>query len=192
MSSVNAIAARFALPRDEVEELVLDQQAFGRVRWDEFGESRGWSLTEAGRRHGEALLARQLDGTSGRELAGSAYAEFRPLNGRLRDAVSRWQLRPVGGDAFAPNDHRDATWDAAVLAELAELSRALRAIVATMTALLGRFDGYPSRFAAALDRAAEGDRQWVDGVGIDSCHSVWFELHEDFLATLGVTRGEQP
>ena len=33
-----------------------------------------------------------------------------------------------------------------------------------------------------------GRRQYVDGVGIDSCHVVWFELHEDLLATLGIDR----
>jgi hypothetical protein len=27
---------------------------------------------------------------------------------------------------------------------------------------------------------------------IDSYHSVWFELHEDLLATLGIERGSEP
>jgi hypothetical protein len=31
----------------------------------------------------------------------------------------------------------------------------------------------------------------VTGVGIDSCHSVWMELHEDLLATLGMQRSIQ-
>jgi hypothetical protein len=30
----------------------------------------------------------------------------------------------------------------------------------------------------------------VTGVGIDSCHTVWFELHEDLLATLNIERGQ--
>ena len=27
---------------------------------------------------------------------------------------------------------------------------------------------------------------------IDSCHTGWFELHEDLLSTLGLERGEEP
>jgi hypothetical protein len=29
-----------------------------------------------------------------------------------------------------------------------------------------------------------------DGVGEDSCHLVWIQLHEDLLATLGLERGD--
>jgi hypothetical protein len=29
----------------------------------------------------------------------------------------------------------------------------------------------------------------VTEVGGDSCHTVWMELHEDLLATLGLERG---
>ena len=53
---------------------------------------------------------------------------------------------------------------------------------------LGRFDGYDDRFAAALRKAREGEHLFVDG-RVDSCHRIWFELHEDLLATLGIERG---
>ena len=43
-----------------------------------------------------------------------------------------------------------------------------------------------------MDRVERGERGWVDGVGLDSCHRVWFEVHEDLLATLGIPRGEEP
>jgi hypothetical protein len=36
-----------------------------------------------------------------------------------------------------------------------------------------------------------GDRPWVDGSDRDSCHTVWFQLHEDLLATLGLRRGDE-
>ncbi len=54
--------------------------------------------------------------------------------------------------------------------------------------VLARFDGYGTRFATALGRVQAGDHAWVDGVGRDSCHAVWFELHEDLIATLGLSR----
>jgi len=28
----------------------------------------------------------------------------------------------------------------------------------------------------------------VDHTDVDSCHRVWFELHEDLIATLGIDR----
>jgi len=34
-----------------------------------------------------------------------------------------------------------------------------------------------------------GDGGWVDRTDVESCHRVWFELHEDLVATLGVDRG---
>ena len=41
-----------------------------------------------------------------------------------------------------------------------------------------------SRATAA--NASEGPA--VDSESIDSCHTVWMELHEDLLATLGLKR----
>ncbi|WP_233558968.1 hypothetical protein [Micromonospora radicis] len=77
---------------------------------------------------------------------------------------------------------------ARVLAELGDLAGEL----VPLTAALTRFGGYAERFAAALDRARAGQRQWVAGVGVASCHAVWMELHEDLLATLGLARGGRP
>ncbi len=57
-------------------------------------------------------------------------------------------------------------------------------------AALQRFDGYADRFTAALERVLHGNRAWVDQTGIDSCHTVWIELHEDLLSTLGLERGD--
>jgi hypothetical protein len=51
-----------------------------------------------------------------------------------------------------------------------------------LVAVLPRFQGYDARFSAAL---ARGD---VDRSDVDSCHRVWFELHEDLLATLNLRR----
>ncbi|GEL98174.1 hypothetical protein [Cellulomonas terrae] len=58
--------------------------------------------------------------------------------------------------------------------------------------LLARFGGYDARFAAARRRAHAGGTGWVDGTDADSCHRVWFELHEDLVATLGIDRSTIP
>lgn len=44
-----------------------------------------------------------------------------------------------------------------------------------------------ARFTAVLHHAAD-DSGWVTGTDRDSAHRVWFELHEDLIATLGLTR----
>ncbi|WP_329080972.1 hypothetical protein [Streptosporangium sp. NBC_01469] len=52
--------------------------------------------------------------------------------------------------------------------------------------------GYDTRFTAALARARAGKSAWVDRTDVDSCHRVWFQFHEDLIATLGLDRHTQP
>jgi hypothetical protein len=77
---------------------------------------------------------------------------------------------------------------AAVLTGLGALSGALGPVERRLTDVLPRFAGYAGRFADALGHARDGHARWVDGSDLDSCHTVWFELHEDLIATLGLTR----
>ncbi|GAA3570187.1 transcriptional regulator [Kribbella ginsengisoli] len=184
-----AVAGRFGLEVDVAAEFLLDSQAFGWVAWSEFAGSRGWSLTEAGRAENARQLAAELDQVGGRAAIQQAYSDFLPLNGRLQQACTDWQLRPTASDALAFNDHTDLDWDQRVVDELGALGDSLRKISEQIGAVLERLDGYDDRFAAALSRVRAGDGSWVDRTGADSCHTVWFELHEDLIATLGLTRG---
>lgn len=180
-------ARRFGLDPRVVDEHLLDAQARGWVTRSGFAGTHGWSLTDAGRAANEAELARELDETGARPAVESAHAEFFPLNAVLTDAATRWQLRPTPHDPFAENAHDDPDWDAAVLTDLGHVSGGLRAFEPRLSGRLERFGGYDDRFAAALVRA-HSDPAWVAGVEVDSCHRVWFELHEDLLATLGIPR----
>jgi len=36
-----------------------------------------------------------------------------------------------------------------------------------------------------------GRRDLVDGLDVDSLRRIWFELHDDLLATLGRQRGQE-
>ncbi|TDU89926.1 hypothetical protein EV138_3507 [Kribbella voronezhensis] len=186
-----AVAERFRVGRDRAGELLLDFQAFGWVSWSEFAGTGGWSMTAAGRAENERQLAAELqDVVDGRAAVRAAYEVFLPLNGRLQQACTDWQLRPTPGDALTFNDHSDPAWDKAVIGELQALDRELESVVARLSGVLDRLQGYDSRFSRALGRAVAGEVAWVDGTGVDSCHTVWFELHEDLLATLGLQRGE--
>ncbi|WP_405057934.1 transcriptional regulator [Kribbella sp. NBC_01505] len=167
-----AIADRFALDPATTKELILDQQAFGWVTWSEFADVGGWSLTDAGRAENERTLQAELGPDD--DTVRTTYAAFLPLNARLQAACTQWQLKPTADDPLAFNDHSDPAWDQAVHDELAAIGGDLAPLNADLTSLLARFEGYDTRFMAAND--------------VEARHRVWFELHEDLIATLGVRR----
>ncbi|GAA1590956.1 hypothetical protein GCM10009804_53840 [Kribbella hippodromi] len=186
------VARRVGRSVDAVEGELIEAAARGLVMRSSFAGTGGWSLTENGRAENERLLADELADVGGEDAVRKVYAEFLPLNALLQRACTDWQLRPTAGDPLAANDHLDADWDAGVLHELAVIDRALESITARLTAVLPRFGGYDTRFAAALARVRAGEGGWVDRSDVDSCHRVWFELHEDLLATLNLNRGDEP
>ncbi|WP_432478590.1 transcriptional regulator [Nocardioides sp. GXQ0305] len=186
------VAERFDLDPAYAGELLEDHRALGWVTWSSFADATGWSLTERGRVEGEARLARELEATGRRDLVHRSYLEFLDLNARVLQAVTDWQTRPVAGDPLAANDHQDLRWDTRVLQRLADAGGGLAPIGGVLSGVLDRMAGYPERYESALARARAGEREWVDGLGRDSCHTVWFQLHEDLLATLGIPRGHEP
>jgi hypothetical protein len=185
-ADTQAIARRFEL--HGVEDALNDAEARGWATYSSFAGTSGWSLTEAGRTENERLLKAELADNA--DVVQKLYDEFLPLNGMLQQACTDWQLRPTAKDPLAANDHSDAAWDAGVLQELKVIDGALRGITRRLTEVLPRFQGYDSRFSRALARANAGDVAWVDRSDVDSCHRVWFELHEDLLATLNLRRGD--
>ncbi|MGO1921675.1 MAG: transcriptional regulator, partial [Microbacterium sp.] len=64
----------------------------------------------------------------------------------------------------------------------------LAPLIENLSAVLARFDGYVARYELALRRAMSGELDWIDKTDIDSCHRVWFQLHEDLVATLCIDR----
>jgi hypothetical protein len=191
MADDHRIAARYGLEESVTSELLADFEAYGWISWYAFGETSGWSLTAAGKARNEQFLSHELDAVGARTVVNAIYADFLPSNDQLQRASTNWQLRPSPHDSLAPNKHDDDDWDAAVIASLTKLQGALGDLEARLVDVLSRFAGYQARFGAAITRTRAGDLRWVTGVGIDSCHSVWMELHEDLLATLGMQRSIQ-
>ncbi|MGW5385099.1 hypothetical protein [Nocardia sp. NPDC003963] len=183
-----AIAHRFRLDPAETAEFLLDAQAYGWVQHASFADVHGWSLTESGRARNEQQLHEELAATGEADRIRSRYREFLPLNGRLQRACTDWQLHPTPGNTLAVNDHSDSTRDERILAELSAIGSALGPLADELGAVLPRLGGYGTRFDTALRRAEGGEHGWVDRTDVDSCHRIWFELHEDLLATLGLDR----
>ena len=175
-----------------MSELVGDFEAFGWVFYSRFAGLGGWALTDAGRAENGRQLAAELHACGAQAVVAGARAAFDPLNARFLEAVTRWQVRPLPGDPLAVNDHTDLRWDDRVIDSLTGLGAQLATLCAELSGALARFDGYPARYAASATRVQLGQIRWVDGLGIDSCHGVWMQLHEDLLATLGVDRGSTP
>jgi hypothetical protein len=189
MTDAAAVARRFALDHELVDELLLDYEAFGWISRVHFADVDGWSLTASGLAENERRLAAELDQTGARSKVLAAHDVFVALNSRFLVAITNWQIRPRGGDPLAANDHRDLSWDERVLDELHGLQGGLQPVCDGLAAALARFAGYTERYSAALDRVDRGEGSWVAQPKIDSCHTVWMELHEDLLATLGLERG---
>lgn len=182
------IAKRFGLDTAETDESLLDAEAHGWVTRTAFADLGGWSLTESGRTENERQLAAELARVGGAEQVREVYREFLPLNTRLQRACTDWQLRPTADDRLAANDHTDPAWDASVLDELATIDAALAPLGERLETVLTRLRGYHRRFSRARQRVLAGEGGWVDRTDVDSCHRVWFELHEDLIATLGLDR----
>ncbi len=190
-AGADAIARRFHQDSELVTENLLDFEAVGWVTHSEFAGSGGWSLTDAGRGEDRRRLAAELDAAGARPVVVDVHTRFVPLNARFLNAVTRWQLRPLPGQPMASNDHTDHRWDDRVLDALGSVGRELAPLDVELANELVRLGGYATRYQDAFVRASRGEYRWVDGLGIDSCHTVWMQLHEDLLATLGLERGPE-
>jgi hypothetical protein len=153
------------------------------------GRVSGWALTPDGRAEHRRLVTDELDASGAKAVVDDAYRRFRALNPELLAVCTAWQLRPEG-DASVLNDHSDADHDRRVVERLVAVDEAVRPITADLERQLERFGRYGPRLGAAVERALAGDGDWITKPIIDSYHTVWFELHEDLLCTLGIERGE--
>lgn len=153
------------------------------------GRRTGWALKPAGRVENERLLAEELDASGQRELVRGAYERFLALNGNMLAVCTRWQVKDQ--DAQVLNDHTDAAYDAAVMDELQGLDDGVQPICAELASVLPRFNVYAPRFVIALEKLAAGELEWFTKPVMESYHTVWFELHEDLLATLGIDRANE-
>ncbi len=187
------VADASAMEVPEVEEWLVRLESQGDVRYRD-GRMSGWMLTTEGRGRGETLLATELEAAGCREGVHSAYQEFLSVNHGFLELCTDWQLRAPTHDPTGEkvvNDHSDPDHDAAVIARLVEVNRVVQPISIELAALLHRFDGYGRRFGDALGRVRAGDHDWFTKPMIESYHTVWFELHENFLATLGIPRASE-
>jgi hypothetical protein len=138
------------------------------------GRISGYALTAAGRDWHRERLARET-GRAEQAAIRVAYVTFMTVNAELLALCTDWQ-RQAG---------------ASVAARLDAVDDRVQPICAALTEVLERFGTYGPRLAAARHRFESGEIDWLTKPLIDSYHTVWFELHEDLLCTLGIERSEE-
>ncbi len=141
-------------------------------------------ISPSGRARLEALLAEERAGVDPGVMT-FAYNDFRAVNADFKALVTDWQVK-----RGAPNAHDDAEYDAAVLARLDDVHARVAPIIEAAAAQLPRLGAYSVKLLAALDKIRAGDTAWLSRPLIDSYHTVWFELHEELIGAVGLTREE--
>ena len=148
-------------------------------------------LTPTGREEGEESLAHELEEVGVRNAVQSGYQRFLALNPAMLQLCTDWQVIDDGSGEQKLNDHSDAAYDQQIFDRLVELDREVGEILGTLEQALTRFDNYLSRFAVAMQKVLSGELEWLTKPIMPSYHTVWFELHEDLLATLGIDRASE-
>jgi DNA-binding MarR family transcriptional regulator len=184
-ASVAAVAESAEIAIAEVESWLARLEADGLVVHRDVPE--GWSLTPAGRAEHARLVGREIDTVGVRPAIEGAYERFRALNAAVLDACSRWQVREVAGTAVV-NDHRDPDYDARVVGDLAALHSRVEPVCDDLAGVLERYRPYGDQLSRAVAKVEAGERDWFTKPRLASYHTVWFELHEDLLTTLGLDR----
>lgn len=184
-----ALAGATGLDRVTVDQTLDTLEREGLVR-RRTGRVSGWSLTADGRTEHSKLVAAELEASGRREVIRAGYRGFMEINAELLDTCTAWQLIERDGTRVH-NDHTDADHDRAVLDRLHKVHEAVGPICDCLSEGLERFRVYGPRLDNAIDRVKLGQLDWFTRPVIDSYHTVWFELHEDLLVTLGVERSRE-
>jgi hypothetical protein len=151
------------------------------------GRLTGWALTPAGRKAQEEGLQAELRVCGARDAVFDAYKRFLDLNNDLLGICTAWQMK----DEATINDHADAAYDKSVIDQLQQLHAKVEPIISDLEGTLGRYCGYRARLEASLTKLRSGESEWFTKPLIDSYHTVWFQLHEDLLNTLGIERSQE-
>ena len=148
-----------------------------------------FQLSEDGKAVGREGVA-QDRAAWGEEMATKALDDLLPLDLRMKEIMTDWQMREVDGQQVL-NDHTDDEHDAAVLAKFHALHGDSVAWLGQLAAGLNRLSSYVNRLNRAAEEVTNGDTDYLASPRIDSFHNIWFELHEDLILLAGRTREEE-
>lgn len=184
-SSAEVIAELIGLPIERVTMHLREATESGRA----VEVQGGWSL--------QPLTAVALSGyyaqahRAQREDAGfrAAYDRFELINRNLKQVITDWQTITVGGEAV-PNSHDDEDYDGKIIDRLGTIHEQVEGTLKSLSQQVPRIGTYLRKLTEALEKAEDGDIEWVSDIRRESYHTVWFELHEELLRIMGTERDE--
>ena len=146
-----------------------------------------FKISDAGKEQGMEIITADREAW-GADTAEAALDAFLPLDLRMKEVVTAWQMREIDGQPV-PNDHSDPDYDRSVMDTLGGLVADTDVWLAANEG--SPLDRYRKRLAAAWDKVLEGDEQYIAFPMVDSYHNVWFELHEDLILLAGRSREDE-
>jgi hypothetical protein len=179
----------FGLDQHALDEQLTALVAGNLVQLRE-GKVSGYSLTPAGRAEHARLIEEELALAGARAAVEEGYRRFLDVNDELLGLCTEWQVRDVDGDQVL-NDHLDDGYDHGIVQRLVALDRGIGPVCADLGNALSRLSHHGVRLRRARQRVEAGDREWFTAPMLASYHTVWFELHEDLLVTLGRERSTE-
>jgi hypothetical protein len=180
----SALAELADLPVADVEAHLAGLSDAGHAT---FNVARGlWRLTPDGRTVHADSLAKDVAGAGVGDGFAAPYHTFLGLNTRFKDVCGVWQLKDG-----QPNDHSDAAYDDAAIAQLVVLNDDSQPVISQFGELYERFAPYARRLDETCRKVADGETKMFTGVMCGSYHDVWMELHEDLILTQGIDRAEE-
>jgi hypothetical protein len=183
------IVVSTGLKVEEIESCLDSFRENNLVNYRE-GRIEGWMLTQEGREKSQQLVSSELESSGFREEINSNYQGFLSSNQKFLSLCTDWQLRTVEGEQEV-NDLSDASYDEEVIARLADINDEIQPVCQSLATFLNRFEGYSHRFSEALHKVQNNEPEWFTKPMIDSYHTIWFELHENLLGTLGIERSKE-
>jgi hypothetical protein len=183
--SAQAIANLLGLDTERVGVVLQDLLRQGRVT-----ELQGkFSLSPVSRMALASEYSRYYDTLRSDQNVVAAYETFERINVELKTLISQWQTLEIAGE-IVQNDHTDLDHDREIIDRLGRLHERADRVLGVLAARVPRFEIYRTKLLTALERAEDGDIEWVSAARIESYHTVWFELHEDLLRLMGRARLE--
>ena len=178
---VDDVAASSGLASGTAKMIVDDLVGEGHL-----DETRGrLRITPEGKQRLDHLVEEEGTSVDHTQLT-AGYERFAEVNAEFKQLVTDWQL--IDG---SPNDHSDPAYDAAVIERLGEMHLRFVPLLNELAEVAPRLGIYPPRFDSALGKVQAGDHSWLARPMVDSYHTAWFELHEDLIGLLGLSRADE-
>ncbi|MCU0790556.1 MAG: hypothetical protein MUE79_05820 [Nitratireductor sp.] len=186
---------KHAAPEEVAEIMGLETQAVARLL--EEAKARGrvaqagqkYMLTAPAQMSLRSEYSRHYSDLRDDAAMEAAYDEFEKVNARLKQLITDWQTIDIAGSKVA-NDHSNKEHDDKVITRLGDLHEHAVKVLKKLASHLPRLAIYEKKLTSALEKAEDGEIQWVSDARIASYHTVWFELHEDLLRVLDRVRDE--